>query len=76
MADRRPSVRDGGWNVEPDDDETAIRDRALAAIHAGLDGVELEHAWSHGREMGLPEALAFARDTPAPRTAEAVSDED
>ena len=46
--------------LAPDEEETAIRDRALAAIRPALDGAELEAAWARGRDLDLPQALELA----------------
>jgi predicted ATPase/class 3 adenylate cyclase len=48
--------------LEPDDDEEAMRGRALAAIRPRLDEAELARAWSRGREMDLTQTLSFASD--------------
>ncbi len=43
-----------------DDDEKAMRDRALAAIRPALDGAELEGAMERGRDLDLARALELA----------------
>jgi len=43
-----------------DEDETAMRERALASIGPVLVGPELDRAWSSGREMDLDQALELA----------------
>ena len=48
--------------LEPDDDEAAMRGRALAAIRPRLDEADLQRAWSRGREMDLTQTLSFASD--------------
>jgi hypothetical protein len=54
--------------VAPDDDETAIRDRALAAIRPALDGAELENALAQGSGLDLTEALELALEASSPAT--------
>jgi hypothetical protein len=46
-----------------DDDENAMRDRALAAIRPVLDGAELERAWARGSDLDLVRALELAPGT-------------
>ena len=46
--------------LEPDDDEVAMRRRALTALHPRLAAAELERAWSQGREMDLEQTLDLA----------------
>ena len=54
--------------LAPDEDETAIRDRALAAMGPVLDDVDLQRAWARGRELDLPGALELALETRSPAT--------
>jgi len=54
--------------VAPDEDETAIRDRALAAIRRALDGTELEDALAQGSGLDLTQALELAREASSPAT--------
>jgi predicted ATPase/class 3 adenylate cyclase len=46
-----------------DDDERAMRDRALAAIRPALDGAELTRAWARGSDLDLTRALELAVET-------------
>ena len=46
--------------MAPDDDEKAMRDRALAAIQPALDGAELEGAMARGSDLDLARALELA----------------
>jgi hypothetical protein len=46
--------------VAPDEDEVAIRERALGAIRASLDGAELEDAFARGSGLDLTQALELA----------------
>ncbi len=52
----------------PDEDETAIRDRALAAMRPALVGVDLERASARGRELDLSHALELALEKTSPAT--------
>ncbi len=54
--------------LAPDEDETAIRDRALAAMGPVLDDVDLQRAWARGRELDLSGALELALETRSPAT--------
>ena len=54
--------------LAPDEDETAIRDRAVAAMGPALDGVDLQRAWARGRELDLSGALELALETRSPAT--------
>ena len=54
--------------VAPDEDETAIRDRALAAIRPALGGAELENALAQGSGLDLTEALELALEVSSPAT--------
>lgn len=46
-----------------DDDEKAMRDRAMAAIQPVLDGAELERALARGSDLDLARALEVALET-------------
>ncbi len=46
--------------VAPDEDEVAMRERALAAIGTQMTVADVESAWSRGREMGLELTVQFA----------------
>jgi non-specific serine/threonine protein kinase len=46
-----------------DDEEKAMRDRALGAIQAELDGAELERALARGSDLDLTRALELAVET-------------
>jgi uncharacterized membrane protein len=46
-----------------DDEEKAMRDRAMAAIQPVLDGAELERALARGSDLDLAQALERARET-------------
>lgn len=54
--------------MAPDQDEIAIRDRALAAIGPALDGAELENAVSRGSGLDLTQALELALGADSPAT--------
>jgi hypothetical protein len=46
-----------------DDEEKAMRDRALEAIRPALDGVDLERALRRGNDLDLTHALELALET-------------
>jgi predicted ATPase/class 3 adenylate cyclase len=52
--------------VAPDEDEIAIRERALGAIRASLDGAELEDARAKGSGLDLTQALQLALGAGSP----------
>ncbi len=51
-----------------DDDERAMRDRALAAIRVTMDGAELEDAQAQGGGLDLTQALELALEASSPAT--------
>ena len=46
--------------LDPDEDEAAMRQRALDVIHARLPSAEVDRAWSRGRGLDLAETLGLA----------------
>lgn len=54
--------------VAPDEDEMAIRNRALGAIRPALDGAELENAMAQGSGLDLTQALELALEASSPAT--------